>query len=120
MRTLKIFVECDPSDNIFAGFRGAGATEDTYKFFCINLLLGIFQQVPSLHTVEIDAYPSVKKDSPIVLGLRRHIERAGKSLTWGPLRGWDLESDEPGLLGLESALASIHLSAAPKLVEMPA
>jgi hypothetical protein len=113
LRTLKIFIEMDPSDTIFAGFRGKGATEDTYKFFCMDLLRGILEQVPSLETVEIDAYPSVKREAPLVMSLRRKVEEGGKRLVWGPLRGWEKEGDEPGLIGLEKALAGMGISDAP-------
>ena len=71
LRTLKIFVEIDPSDSIFTGFRGKHATEETYKWFCVDLLRGILDQVPSLETVEIDAFPSVKKEAPLVTLFRR-------------------------------------------------
>lgn len=113
LRTLKIFVECDPSDSIFTGFRGKNATEETYKWFCIDLLRGILDQAPSLVTVEIDAYPAVKKEAPLVMALRRKIEEKGKRLVWGPLRGWEKEGDEPGLIGLEKALAGMGISDAP-------
>jgi hypothetical protein len=113
LRSLKIFVECDPSDTFFAGFRGKGATEDTYKFFCINLLGGILAQVPTLEAVEIDAYPAVKKEAPLVMALRRKVEEGGKKVVWGPLRGWEKEGDEPGLIGLEKALAGMGISEAP-------
>ncbi|KAK3726139.1 hypothetical protein LTR37_000287 [Vermiconidia calcicola] len=113
LRTLRLFVECDPSDGIFAGFRGKNATEDTYKWFCVDLLRGIMAQVPSLETVEIDAYPAVKKEAPLVMALRRNIEEGGKKLAWGPLRGWEKDADEPGLIGLEKALAGMGISDAP-------
>ena len=100
----------DPSDTIWAGFRGKNATEDTYKYFCVDLLRGIMEQVPSLVTVEIDAYPGVKKEAPLVMALRRSVEEGEKKLVWGPLRGWEKEGDEPGLIGLESALAGMGIS----------
>ena len=124
LRKLKIFVECDPSDDVFTGFRGKNATEETYKFFCVNLLLGIIAQVPSLEAVEIDAYPGVKKEAPLVLALRRTVEEHRKKLLWGPLRGWEKEGDEPGLIGLEKALAGMGISdtftSSPRAVEVRA
>lgn len=110
LRTLKIFIECDPNDLFLAPFRGKGTTEDTYRFFCVELLRGILEQVPSLETVEIDANPSVKKEAPLVMSLRRKVEEGGKKLVWGPLRGWEKETDEPGLIGLEKALAGMMIS----------
>lgn len=124
LRALRIFIEIDPSDTIFAGFRGRNATEETYKHFCVALLLGIMAQAPSLEIVEIDAYPGVKKDAPMVMALKRRVEEHGKKLIWGPLRGWEKEEDEPGLIGLEKALASMGISDAPatasRLVEVMA
>lgn len=121
LRLLKIFVECDPSDSVFTGFRGRDADEQTYKWFCVDLLQGILAQVPSLLAVEIDAYPGVKQDAPLVTALRRQIEEAGKLLVWGPLREWD--KDAPGLKlnGLEDAMKSMGLSTeAPRVVEVHA
>ena len=43
--------------------------------------MGILAQVPSLETVEIDAYPGVKKDAPLVMALRRRIEEYEKAST---------------------------------------
>jgi len=120
MHTLKIFVECDPSDNVFAGFRGKNASEDTYKYFCLNLLQGIIEQVPSLETVEVDAFPGVKKDAALVTALKRKTEEAGKRLAWGPLRGWEKEGDEPGLIGLEKAMAGMGLGGVSRVVEVRA
>ncbi|KAI6866673.1 hypothetical protein KC323_g3817 [Hortaea werneckii] len=114
LRKVKIMVEIDTSDSIFLGFRGQNATEDTYKFFCLELLRGLLVRVPSLETVEIDAYPGVKKDSPLVMALRRLVqsERSSIRLTWGPLRGWEKEGDEAGEIGLERAMAGLGLGSA--------
>ncbi|GAB1738391.1 hypothetical protein NU219Hw_g3200t1 [Hortaea werneckii] len=111
LRKVKIMVEIDTSDSIFLGFRGQNATEDTYKFFCLELLRGLVVRVPSLETVEIDAYPGVKKDSPLVMALRRLVqnERSSIRLTWGPLRGWEKDGDEAGEIGLERAMAGLGL-----------
>lgn len=117
VRTLKIFVEIDPSDSIFNGFRGLYATEETYKWFCVDLLHGIFAQIPSLETVELDAYPSVKKDGPLITALRMKIEDAGLRLLWGPLRGWEKSTDEPGEIGLERAMAGLGLGTLPSMIQ---
>ncbi|KAI6837940.1 hypothetical protein KC340_g835 [Hortaea werneckii] len=114
LRRVKIMVEIDTSDSIFLGFRGQNANEDTYKFFCLELLRGLLMRVPSLETVEIDAYPGVKKDSPLVMALRRLVqgERSSIRLTWGPLRGWEKDGDEAGEIGLERAMAGLGLGGA--------
>lgn len=116
LRNLKILVECDPSDSFFNGFRGSGATEETYKWFCVDLLAGIIEQVPSLETVEIDAW--VKKEVPIVKALEVLVESANKRLLWGPcLKQREIE-DELRLLSLGKAMASMSIAKeAPRLIE---
>lgn len=109
LSTLKIFVECDPSDDYFHGFRGEGKTKESYQIFCVDLLRGILQQVPSLHTIELDAPPGVDRNAPLVLALKREIAEGGKKLVMGPLRGWLDEKDGGGLIGLESAMAAIQI-----------
>lgn len=111
MRTLKIFVEIDPSDDVFNGFRGKNATEDTYKWFCVDLLRGLLIQVPSLETVEMDAWPGIKKHAPLVMALKRTVEEHNRRLVWGPLRGFENEEQqERGLTELGSAMASLGIS----------
>ena len=84
---LRVFVECDPaSDEIFQGFRVA---EDFYTKFCVNLLCGLMFQVASLGDIEFDAYPSVKKSSPLLRSLLEAAEEEHKRILWGPERGWD-------------------------------
>lgn len=108
LRTLKIVVQIDPSDDIFHGFRGKDNSKERYSLFCVALLKGIFDQVPSLKTVELDAWTGVDKGSPLVFSLATEILKAGKNLVWGPLRGWN-DKEDCGQLGLESALAGMRL-----------
>jgi hypothetical protein len=87
VRLLKIFVECDPAgDMIFEGFR---IGQDFYTEFCVDLLRSMAMQVPSLQEVEFDAYPSVQKSSPLLLGLTNEVTAQNKKTSWGPERGWD-------------------------------
>lgn len=116
LRVLKIFVECDPSDDFFNGFRGKDSNENTYKYFSVNLLLGIISQVPSLEAVEIDANPGIKKTSPLVVALRDKVQEHGKRLVWGPLRGWDKERSEPDMIGMGHAFAAMAISDVPAAV----
>lgn len=86
-RVLKIFVECDPAaDPIFEGFR---VGHDFYTLFCTDTLRNIFAQVPSLAEVELDAYPSVSKASPLMQALLQEVKSGNKRITWGPERGWE-------------------------------
>ncbi|KAF2119714.1 hypothetical protein BDV96DRAFT_568077 [Lophiotrema nucula] len=87
VKFLRIFVECDPaSDEIFQGFRVA---EDFYTKFCVNLLCGLMFQVADLGDIEFDAYPSVKKSSPLLRSLLEAARDEHKRILWGPERGWD-------------------------------
>lgn len=124
---MKIMVEIDTSDSVFMGFRGAGATEDTYKLFCVNLLRGVLARVPGLDTVEIDAFPGVKRESPLVLALKRLVESEGNGvkLVWGPLRGWEDEKEgtaSVGKTGLEGLMGGLGLGseAVARVVEVQA
>lgn len=91
VRTLKVFVECDPSDAIFNGYR---KHEGFYEKFSAELLDGILKAVPSIEVVEFDAYSSVKRTGDMMQGLGDVVGRYDKVVAWGPERGWDLESDQ--------------------------
>jgi hypothetical protein len=117
LRNLKILVQTDPSDAIFNGYRGRGATEDTYKWFCMDLLAGILEQVPGLETVEIDAW--VKKDMPLVAALRRKVEEAQKRLVWGPcVREREAKEAAAKLLAVDGAVMSIGQEGASRMVQV--
>lgn len=94
VRVLKVFVECDPSDAIFKGFRmGEGA----YERFSAGLLDGVLKAVPEIKVVEFDAYSSVKRTGDMMSGLERVAKKSGKIIGWGPERGWQQESDQAWL-----------------------
>jgi hypothetical protein len=90
VRTLKIFIECDPSDGIFAGFR---QSDGFYEGFCQDLLRGILEQVESVEVVEFDAWESVQRDGDMVVGMRSIAVLEGKNISWGPERGWRVWAD---------------------------
>jgi len=94
VRTLKVFVECDTSDVIFQNYR---KHEGFYEKFSANLLEGILERVPSIKVVEFDAYNSVERTGDMMSGLGEVVGRFDKVVSWGPERGWDLESDQDGL-----------------------
>lgn len=105
IRKLKVFVECDPSDTIFNGFRRA---DGFYEEFSRNLLQDILKELPSLEVLEFDAWESVKKSGAMMRGLLESVA-PHYLLTWGPERGWtdsldhaDIEpSDINEILGFE-------------------
>lgn len=121
LRTLKIFVTCDPSDSIYYGFRGKNATEDTYKWFCVDLLQDFIDEVPSLETVEVDANTSLRKDAPLIVGLVNVIRSVRLRLVWGPtiLSSENDEADR-GCHELRLALASLSLNDATNVVQVEA
>ncbi|KAL2350668.1 hypothetical protein BJ546DRAFT_1000069 [Cryomyces antarcticus] len=107
LRQLKIFVEIDPSDDIFRGFRVA---DNFYTVFSKDLVQQICEQVPSLKEVQFDAYPAVQKSAPLVQELLAEVKGRGKKITWGPLRGWDEHSEDAfGRIGLEDPMALMKL-----------
>lgn len=91
---LKVLVECDPSDNIFKGFR---RSEGFYEKFSRQLLASVLEELPAVNAVEFDAWPSVKKSGAMMTGLFKVVtEKEGLSVQWGPDRGWtDAEEEEP-------------------------
>lgn len=91
VRVLKVFVECDPSDPIFQGFR---ASEGFYERFGAALLQGVLDGVPSIKVVEFDGYSSVQRTGDMIRGLLRVAVQHNKVIGWGPERGWKDEIDQ--------------------------
>lgn len=91
VRVLKVFVECDPSDAIFAGFR---KSEGFYERFSADLLEAVLKEVPSIKVVEFDAYTSVARTGDMMSGLGEVVAKYDKVVAWGPERGWSKESDQ--------------------------
>ncbi|PHH66215.1 hypothetical protein CDD81_7808 [Ophiocordyceps australis] len=82
---LRVFVECDPSDSSFKGFRRA---EGFYEGFCRALLGDVIQGLPHLRTVEFDAWPSVNISGAMMGGLVDLVLQLKHQIKWGPERGW--------------------------------
>ncbi|GAW11561.1 hypothetical protein ANO14919_009080 [Xylariales sp. No.14919] len=90
---LTVFVECDPGNDIFKGFRQPGGF---YEAFSKKLLTGILEEMPWVQRVEFDAWPSVKKSGALMTGLIDLITSRSLKITWGPERGWtDAAEVEP-------------------------
>lgn len=95
VRRMTVFVECDPSDGIFKGFR---QPDGFYEGFCRNLLTEILGLMPQLHTVHFDAWSSVKKSGAMMRTLLEVTAANDRMIRWGPERGWtDEPEDEKGL-----------------------
>lgn len=91
VRTLKVFLECDPSHPVFEGFR---ISKDFYTDFAGDLLSKILQRLPSLRHVQFDGYPSVRRHGALMTRLVQETKRAKKKITWGPERQWQ-DDEEP-------------------------
>lgn len=75
VRTIKVFVECDPSHDIFRGFR---IGKDFFTEFAAELLEGIIKRLPALERVEYDGWPSVMREGPLVKRLVGVARKLGK------------------------------------------
>lgn len=108
VRVLKIFVECDPSDAIFKGFR---KSEGFYEEFSANLLDEVMKRVPAIKIVEFDAYTSVTRSGDMMTGLEEVVAKyEGKIVRWGPERGWENETEQIWLDALLIHAATQRLS----------
>ncbi|PHH82844.1 hypothetical protein CDD82_4577 [Ophiocordyceps australis] len=100
---LRVFVECDPSDNSFKGFRRA---EGFYEGFCCSLLQDVIQGLPHLQTVEFDAWPSVNISGAMMGNLIDLVLELKHQIKWGPERGWRHDETAIALADLSAANAA--------------
>lgn len=84
-RTLKVFIECDPSQPIFEGFR---VSKEYYTEFAGRLFRQVLERLPGLVQVEFDAYPSVHKNGSLMTRLLNETREFNKKVLYGPERGW--------------------------------
>lgn len=80
VRVLKVFVEVDPSHPVFNGFR---RNKDFYTHFAGALLKGVIARLPNLEEVQIDGYPSVNRESPLITRLVEEAREGHKKISWG-------------------------------------
>lgn len=74
VRMVKVFVECDPSHDVFNGFR---INRDFFTGFSAGLLEGVLRCLPSVEQVELDGWPFVKREGPLVMKLHEVAKNAG-------------------------------------------
>lgn len=92
VRRLHVYIEIDPSDKIFSGYRKASGF---YEKFCQDLLDDILKGLPNVQKVQFDAHPSVKKKGDMARGLLETAVANQRTICWGPCRGWtDGEEEE--------------------------
>ncbi|KAL8760749.1 MAG: hypothetical protein Q9184_003075 [Pyrenodesmia sp. 2 TL-2023] len=85
VRTLRVFIEVDPSSPVFKGFR---LNRHFFTDFSGKLFREVVERLPVLETVEFDAYPSVDRDGALMTQLLEDTKNAKKRIAWGPQREW--------------------------------
>lgn len=93
VRVLQVFVECDPSDAIYEGFR---KFEGFYEGFCATLLDETLKRTSSVKVVEFDGYSAVKRNGAMMSGLAKVVSSHGKIVAWDSSRNgstWAEDSD---------------------------
>ncbi|KAI9784020.1 MAG: hypothetical protein M1816_001102 [Peltula sp. TS41687] len=82
LRTLVVFVECDPSHDAFRGFRRG---KDFFTLWAAGLLRSLLATLPPcLSRVRLEAYPSVDRQGDLMARLVAEVNAAGKLVMWGP------------------------------------
>ncbi|MCJ1411506.1 hypothetical protein MMC19_005596 [Ptychographa xylographoides] len=81
VRVLQVFVEVDPTHEVFNGFRTA---KDFYTGFAGDLLRQIIKRLPNLQHLQFDGYPSVSRGGPLMTRLVKEAVAATKKISWGP------------------------------------
>ncbi|KAH8680048.1 hypothetical protein BGZ60DRAFT_369134 [Tricladium varicosporioides] len=94
-RVLKVFVECDPSDDFYKGWRSG---EGDYEVFCSSLLENVLAEIPTITVVELDGYAAVKRSGDMMAGLTKVIKKFDKVIGWGSESGWDKEEEQVAFL----------------------
>ncbi|KAH6662563.1 hypothetical protein B0J14DRAFT_610424 [Halenospora varia] len=92
---LKVFVECDPSDDFYKGWRSG---EGDYEVFCSGLLENVLTEIPTITVVELDGYPAVKRSGDMMSGLTKVVKKFDKVIGWGSESGWDKEEEQIAFL----------------------
>ncbi|KAL8650833.1 MAG: hypothetical protein Q9226_004977 [Calogaya cf. arnoldii] len=105
VRTLKIFVEVDPSSPIFNGFR---LSWNFYTDFCGDILRQIMERLPLLETVEFDAYSSVDLNGALMTRLLEETTKGKKRIAWGKERHWGDSLVDKLEMGRERARAKAN------------
>lgn len=95
VRVLKVFVECDPSDDFYKGWRSG---EGDYEVFCSGLLENVLTEIPTITVVELDGYPAVKRSGDMMSGLTKVVKKFDKVIGWGSESGWDKEEEQIAFL----------------------
>ncbi|KAL9116016.1 MAG: hypothetical protein Q9227_000384 [Pyrenula ochraceoflavens] len=87
LRTLRVFVQFDPSHPFFKNFR---VSHDFYTDFCGVLLRKVLFGMPqTLACVQFDGNPGIRLDGPLMTRLVEEVRRTKRvRVAWGAERGW--------------------------------
>ena len=86
VQNMIVFVECDPSHQIFRGFR---VSKEFFTEFSADLLGALIDRLPALDRITFDRYPAVKREGELMTRLQHVVEEKGKRIFWA--RGkWDV------------------------------
>lgn len=113
VRYLTVFVECDPSDGVFNGFRRA---DGFYEAFSRNLLEKVLAELPSIDRVFFDAWTSVKKSGSMMRTLFETTASQGRKICFGPERGWTQQDDEEDAVQMKTTSALVGFPGSDVLV----
>ncbi|KAB5578888.1 hypothetical protein GE09DRAFT_563413 [Coniochaeta sp. 2T2.1] len=102
VRYLTVFVECDPSDGTFNGFRRA---DGFYEGFSRSLLEKVLAELPHVDRVYFDAWTSVKKSGNMMRCLFETTASLGLKICFGSERGWTEQDEEDDVARLNAASA---------------
>lgn len=109
VRRLRVFVQLDPSDDMFKGFR---KDPNFYTIFSSDLLRGILTQVPTITDIEFDGYNVVSKTTPLMTGLLNEANTWHKRILWGTEKDWDAPPpQETDMARLQNAIAELSMNA---------
>lgn len=74
VKSLLVFVEVDPSDPVFNGFR---ISPSYFPDFCLDLFKKTLSRIPALCRIVFESYPSVKWDGDLMTSLVGEAESTG-------------------------------------------
>lgn len=94
LKTLRVFVEFDPS---LPAFKTHRKSDTYYTDFCGDLLGDVLEAIPQCQYVEFDGNKSVNVNGPLVSRLRQEAVEAGKEVKWGLMADWAHLVDKPHL-----------------------
>lgn len=102
VRRLCVYIEIDPSDTTFNGWR---VNNGFYESFCQKLLDDILKGLPNADKIEFDARKCVRKGCDMMQRLLEVARTNQRQIRWGPRRGWT-DEDEDDDLEQHASLAS--------------